>query len=114
MSTTKTADPGSQPPARHLVHESLDLVVTALIFVLLLKCFVAEFYGIPTGSMATTLLGNCRHGTCPECGYGFAVDASSELESPERPTLQVIGCQCQNCGAFLQGEDFQRFLGQQP
>ncbi|MER3415148.1 MAG: hypothetical protein C4297_02920 [Gemmataceae bacterium] len=56
------------------IHELLDTVVYVAVLVIILKTFVAEAYDIPTGSMATSLLGLHREVTCEKCGYGILVN----------------------------------------
>ena len=41
----------------------------------------AEGFVIPTGSMATTLLGRHKEITCPQCGIVYTVNADREVES---------------------------------
>jgi signal peptidase I len=75
--------------------EILETVVFVVVLVLLLKAFAAEAFVIPTGSMATTLWGYQKYVTCPECGYGFPVNCSDEVErNPEQKITQAI---CPNC-----------------
>src|SRR2546423_6653663 len=60
--------------------EVIETIVFVVVLVLLLKTFLAEAFVIPTGSMATTLLGYHREVTCQKCGYTFLVNASSEAD----------------------------------
>ena len=69
----------------------------------MLKAFVAEAYVIPTGSMATTLLGDHMFLECPRCGQKYAVNASNGGEHLQQVAqdggtkmLKLEGC-CQNC-----------------
>jgi signal peptidase I len=62
---SRQADGPSSP--RDGLREAIETIVIVIALVLLLKIFVAEAFVIPTGSMATTLLGSqfslCgRHG----------------------------------------------------
>jgi hypothetical protein len=88
------------PPAqaKDVGRELVETVVFVIVLVLLLKTFVAEAFVIPTGSMATTLLGYHRNITCPECGYSFPVNVSKEVDPQEPPPqTPVVGCTCPNC-----------------
>ncbi|HLJ94445.1 MAG TPA: S26 family signal peptidase [Gemmataceae bacterium] len=76
------------------MREFIEMIATVAILVLLLKIFIAEAFIIPTGSMATTLLGAHKMVVCPQCGLEFSVNCSSEREPPYDP---VIGCVCPNC-----------------
>ena len=40
----------------------------------------AEGFVIPTGSMATTLMGRHKEISCPQCGYVYTVNADREVE----------------------------------
>lgn len=89
---------GAPPSPKDSVREVVEMVVVVAALVLLLKMFVAEAFVIPTGSMATTLLGAHKTATCPECGYQFPVNCSSEREpAPGMAAEPVVGCTCPNC-----------------
>src|SRR5690242_14310882 len=55
--------------------ELIETVVFVVVLVLMLKTFLAEAFVIPTGSMATTLLGYHYKVTCQQCGYPNLVNA---------------------------------------
>src|SRR5262249_52404651 len=61
--------------------EVIDTVVIVIVLVLLLKTFLAEAFVIPTGSMATTLLGYHQMETCPQCGHSFEVNYSKQADA---------------------------------
>src|SRR5687767_13802192 len=73
-------------PAQHQdgFRELIETIVFVVVLVLILKTFLAEAFVIPTGSMATTLLGYHREVVCEQCGYRFLVNASSEADPGER------------------------------
>jgi signal peptidase I len=77
--------------------EIVETIVFVVVLVLLLKTFLAEAFVIPTGSMATTLLGYHHNVTCAECKYPFLVNASSEAD-PQGDPEPVVHCNCPNCG----------------
>jgi signal peptidase I len=52
---------------------------------------------IPTGSMAETLYGYQKDVTCPQCGFYFPVNCSSETDDDKNKRTAVIGCTCPNC-----------------
>jgi signal peptidase I len=99
--------PASPPPVSLLPRRSLppdnkdgfreivETIVFVVVLVLLLKTFLAEAFVIPTGSMATTLLGYHKDVVCEMCGYRFRVNASEEAE--KRPPDPVIKGVCPNC-----------------
>ncbi|HMP17696.1 MAG TPA: S26 family signal peptidase, partial [Gemmatales bacterium] len=83
--------------------ETFETISFVVFLVLMLKAFVAEAYVIPTGSMATTLLGDHMNLTCKRGQQKYAVNASNggeRLEQREgeggRKFLQLEGC-CPNC-----------------
>lgn len=101
------APPASKGPGpgdmKDGTREVIETVVFVVVLVLLLKTFLAEAFVIPTGSMATTLLGYHLDVTCDMCGYHFLVNASAETEENFRnredrfPPPQVTQCYCPNC-----------------
>ncbi len=82
--------------------ETVESIVIALVLAFLFRTFEAEAFVIPTGSMATTLLGRHKDVECPECGIDFTVNASDEVDragrllEPSRRST-VIGGVCPNC-----------------
>ena len=105
---TKAVDPSKPTESKDSFREVVETVVFVVVLVLMLKTFLAEAFVIPTGSMATTLLGYNREVTCGEfnskgelikgCGYHFLVNASKEGDPTEVPRLSLTGCECPNCG----------------
>jgi hypothetical protein len=99
MPTAATAAPSGsaanvKAPHHHdSFREFLETIVFVVVLVLILKTFLAEAFVIPTGSMATTLLGAHKEVTCEKCGYPFLVNASNEAEHDQ----QVTGATCPNC-----------------
>ncbi len=63
-----------EPEHKDSVREALETIVFVVFLVLLLMSFVAQAFVIPTGSMATTLLGVHRDCRCEKCGYDFRVN----------------------------------------
>lgn len=103
----KPADTGKPAESKDSLREVIETVVFVVVLVLLLKTFLAEAFVIPTGSMATTLLGYQREVICGEiengklikgCGYPYLVNASKEGDPTEVPRLSLTGCECPNCG----------------
>src|SRR4030095_12137672 len=77
--------------------ELIETIVFVVVLVLMLKTFLAEAFVIPTGSMATTLLGYHHKATCPQCGYTNLVNASAEAVPQGRPPEPVVAYECENC-----------------
>src|SRR5437868_3412464 len=88
-----------QPDNKDGFREIVETVVFVVVLVLLLKTFLAEAFVIPTGSMATTLLGYHKDVVCEKCGFRFAVNASDEAEKrqPDFTTDVVVEGICPNC-----------------
>ena len=61
--------------------EIIESVAIAFVLAFLFRTFEAEAFVIPTGSMATTLMGRHKDVTCPQCGYPYTVSASEEVDS---------------------------------
>jgi hypothetical protein len=77
---------------RDNARETLETVAFVVFLVLLLKGFVAEAFVIPTGSMATTLLGEHTSCVCERCGYPFP---SNNQLNTQRKMLTAV--ECPNC-----------------
>lgn len=77
--------------------EIIETVVFVVVLVFMLKTFLAEAFVIPTGSMATTLLGDHRDIVCQQCRYPYAINYSS-MTQPRREQEDVRASQCPNCG----------------
>jgi signal peptidase I len=91
----KRKDTGTEP--KDGFREIVETIVFVVVLVLLLKAFLAEAFVIPTGSMATTLLGYHQDVECPQCGHRFKINMSAELDAAAEYRARVTGCTCQNC-----------------
>jgi signal peptidase I len=78
----------SPTPSRRLA-ESLIIFVSAILY---LRAIAVEPFGVPTGSMAPTLIGNHKCANCPRCGYVIRVG------EPSRPHAGLPHVTCPNCG----------------
>jgi signal peptidase I len=94
---TRPKEKPAPAPPKDAVRETVETVVFVVVLVLLLKTFVAEAFVIPTGSMATTLWGYQKVAKCPECGYRFPVNCSSQADPQHGQPVPVLGCTCPNC-----------------
>jgi hypothetical protein len=106
--------PGSDkkpPETKDTFREIVETVVFVVVLVLLLKAFMAEAFVIPTGSMATTLLGYHREVTCPECGFRFPLNLSKQMDAQERDQEIVTGCTCPNCRLMINHRNSGEFQG---
>jgi signal peptidase I len=72
--------------------------VYAVAIVFVLKTFLTEAFVVPTGSMATTLWGYQKLVECPECGFTFPLNSSSQVDPQNLYDRDaVMGCTCPNC-----------------
>jgi signal peptidase I len=91
--------PGKEQENKDSFRELIETIVFVVVLVLMLKTFLAEAFVIPTGSMATTLLGYHYKETCSNCGHGNLVNATSEAEPPRgQERAPVTHWKCENCG----------------
>jgi signal peptidase I len=79
-------DPANVKAAGHMpsaaaIRETIEQVVIALVLAFLFRTFEAEAFVIPTGSMATTLMGRHKDLVCPKCGAPYQLNASEEVDS---------------------------------
>src|SRR5678815_1893207 len=73
--TSASASTDAQrPPRESGVKETIESILIAFILAFIFRAFVVEAFVIPTGSMATTLLGAHMRMRCPDCGYSFDVN----------------------------------------
>ena len=83
--------------------ELIESLAIALVLAFMFKAFAAEAYVIPTGSMATTLMGQHKDVECAQCGFPFQINASKEsnagAESPDdrREPQKVLAGTCPQC-----------------
>lgn len=61
---------------------------------LVVRAFGLEPFGVPTGSMAETLLGNRKEATCPRCGYPIRVGHPARERA-----ARFDDCRCPNCAS---------------
>lgn len=74
------------------LREIVETIVFVVFLVLLLKAFIADAFVIPTGSMATTLLGDHVDVTCPQCKLRYRVNAQENNELKHQ-----VDAVCPNC-----------------
>ena len=92
--------------------ETFEAFAIALVFAFLFKAYIIELYSIPTGSMASTLMGRHRDVSCTVCGTFFQFSASPESNEgqprpiPRAELPRVIGGTCPQCHFTMYvGED---------
>lgn len=79
-----------EPSARGLLRQTVELLVSLSICVIVVRTFSAEAYVVPTGSMAPTLLGWHRELVCANCEYPFDLG----IDEDGHAGVAV----CPNCG----------------
>jgi len=83
--------------------ELIEALGIALVLAFLFKAFIIELYCIPTGSMASTLMGRHKDVNCEICGFPFQFGASQESnDGAENPRARdqlprIIGGTCPQC-----------------
>jgi signal peptidase I len=78
------------------IWQGLNLACTVAL-VVGIRGALLETFVVPTGSMAETILGYHRTVTCPECGYRFPVNGSSEADPQAGERTRMSACACPNC-----------------
>jgi signal peptidase I len=81
--------------------ETVESMVVAFTLALIFKAFEAEAFVIPTGSMATTLMGRHKDLVCEACGDRFRVGCSREVDEAAgrvNDGLSPKRGDCPNCG----------------
>jgi signal peptidase I len=111
--------PTPKPPADKSggVKDTIESILVAFILAFVFRAFVVEAFVIPTGSMATTLLGAHTRFHCPDCGYDFDVNFSPQQgsnvqESDDPPIPPTAGpitspIYCPNCGFQMPSDQVQ-------
>jgi signal peptidase I len=83
--------PTPPPPPSTLkgIKETIESILIAFILAFVFRAFIVEAFVIPTGSMATTLLGAHMRFTCRECGYNFTVNYSNPNRNPNSSDIDI-------------------------
>src|SRR5512142_1289289 len=86
-------------PSHGAVREIVESVAIAFILAFLIRTFEAEAFVIPTGSMASTLMGRHKDLVCPMCGTEFQASASEEVDANNNRSrgVEVVSATCPNC-----------------
>jgi len=96
MAQQRATSPGTEKPRLRRageggIKETLESIVVAFILAFIFRAFVVEAFRIPTGSMATSLLGAHTTRVCERCGYHFTTGVQ-EVKGAE----DLFVC-CPNC-----------------
>ena len=101
----KTNSPQQGEPVNtfRTIREFAEALGIALVLAFLFKAFIIELYCIPTGSMASTLMGRHKDVNCIACAFPFQFSASqesndgSEAPRPKDELPRVIAGTCPQC-----------------
>jgi hypothetical protein len=91
------------PEVKDPWRDIVETVVFVVVLVFMLKTFLAEAFVIPTGSMATTLLGDHKVFACEQCAYEYRINGSQFTQPQKDGEGQPIETSdCPNCGFINQ------------
>ena len=102
--------PADHAHARHIppvircggvLRDNLEGLLSAIVLVLIIRCYVFEPFRIPTCSMAPTLLGDHQSVECPNCDLPFDLNAQTEETGAVDP---IVG-RCPNCSKVFEVRD---------
>jgi signal peptidase I len=105
---SKAAKAAGARPQIDSVRETVESIAVAFILAFLFRTFVAEAFVIPTGSMATTLMGRHKDIECPNCQYRFQAGASQETDRTTGDVISGVHVEravCPNCGLPIDTRD---------
>lgn len=96
------AAPPPAPPAGVLtgwdtLRRFVQVLAAFVCLFLLVRSLALEPFGVPTGSMASALIGNHREMPCNRCGYPVRVGVRAHADRPADYTR----VRCPNCGELL-------------
>ena len=101
--------PGKAKSGRESIESFVVVFLSFLIWSL-----EAEGFVIPTGSMATTLMGRHKEISCPQCGYVYTVNADREVDQTaggSSPGQRIATGTCENCRFETKVGDAPSFSG---
>ncbi len=99
------AEPANTGSWDRTVRETIESIVIAFVLAFLFRTFEAEAFVIPTGSMATTLMGRHLDVDCPKCHFRYQVgalrdeqdDMPDPRDSRREKSLDITECVCPQC-----------------
>ncbi|HEY1066796.1 MAG TPA: signal peptidase I [Pirellulales bacterium] len=74
----RTVSPRNVPPRDDAIRAVVEFIVCVTSMILLATTWIVEPFIVPSGSMATTLLGPHRRIVCRECGFAFDVGSDED------------------------------------
>ena len=98
MSSPKPQKPAEPINHVRIVRESVEALAIALVLAFFFKAFAAEAFVIPTGSMASTLMGRHMDVNCAQCGFPYQINASDRTtDTGDSVPSDVCGGTCPQC-----------------
>ncbi len=89
-SESKSSQSAGESDHFAVTREFVESLVVAIILALLFRAFEAEAFVIPTGSMATTLLGRHKDIVDEYTGYEYTVGSSGEMDRTTNKQFQNV------------------------
>lgn len=83
------------PPHPSAFRRFVEAAILFATLVALVRAVALEPFGVPTGSMAETLVGNHKASNCPRCGYPIVVGSANGTGRPNRDPY--VHAHCPNC-----------------
>ncbi|MHC4126499.1 MAG: signal peptidase I, partial [Planctomycetota bacterium] len=87
------------------IANTFEWLITAFVLAFIFRAFIMEAFRIPTGSMASTLMGAHFRLRCPQCGYKYEYGFKPGYyglpeDSIPRGPVKPIPSRCPSCGYF--------------
>ena len=82
------------------IANTLEWLITAFALAFVFRAFVMEAFRIPTGSMASTLLGAHYTMRCTQCGYKYYYGQNIYAPSQNRGVTRQEYSRCPSCGYY--------------
>jgi signal peptidase I len=76
----------------------IESAILFLVVVITLRALTIEPFGVPTGSMAMTMIGNHKVCTCPRCGFPVVVGSNNSGKPDAAADRAYLSAWCPNCG----------------
>jgi len=95
------ARPSDAQNELRMIRDTAQSIWVAIVLAFVLRAFVLEAFVIPTGSMATTLLGQHFQLTCRACQMTFPFAPNDFVTESTTKLQSVAGARCPNCGASV-------------
>lgn len=95
VAPSEQTSPVVAPPRHSIVRRFVETAILFVTLIMIVRAVALEPFGVPTGSMAQTLVGNHKACTCPRCGYPVFVGSANGTGKPLRDPFRQA--RCPNC-----------------